>query len=298
MTMDLSVFKGNALVSSDAFQKMLELNKTLSGGGGSTRRRISIKGGRFREIVGGEQVNVNSSGALNLVVLSASKIGRTYYEGVYDPDNPSGPTCWSADSEAPSPDVPADGRKAAACRSCPMNIKGSGQGNSRACRFNQRLAVALEGSYEKVYQLQLPATSLFGDADGSKMGMQAYARFMEANGLPIGAVVTTAYFDENSETPKLFFKPARPLDEGELAEVQALVSDPAVEDAITLTVYQTDRDASDTSAQAPAPAAKDAAPAQEPVAEPVAEPVKTAAKPAPAAEPQALNKLVQAWDDE
>ena len=294
MTMDLSVFKGNALVSSDAFQKMLELNKTLSGGGGSTRRRISIKGGRFREMVGGEQVNVNSSGALNLVVLSASKIGRTYYEGVYDPDNPSGPTCWSADSEAPSPDVPADGRKAAACRSCPMNIKGSGQGNSRACRFNQRLAVALEGSYEKVYQLQLPATSLFGDADGSKMGMQAYARFMEANGLPIGAVVTTAYFDENSETPKLFFKPARPLDEGELAEVQALVSDPAVEDAITLTVYQTDGAASDTPAQAPAPAAKEAAPAQEPVAEPV----KTAAKPAPAAEPQALNKLVQAWDDE
>lgn len=294
MTMDLSVFKGNALVSSEAFQKMLDLNKTLSGGGGGNRRRISIKGGRFREIVGGEQVNVNSSGALNLVVLSASKIGRTYFEGVYDPDNPSAPTCWSADSEAPSPDVPADGRKAAACRSCPMNIKGSGQGNSRACRFNQRLAVALEGSYEKVYQLQLPATSLFGDADGNKMGMQAYARFMEANGLPIGAVVTTAYFDENSETPKLFFKPARPLDEGELAEVQALISDPDVEDAITLTVYQTDGDASDTPAQAPAPAAKEAEPAQKPVAEPV----KTAAKPALAAEPQALNKLVQAWDDE
>jgi len=305
MTMDLSAFEGNALVSSDAFKRMMEVNKSLSGGEGGTGRRISIKGGRFREIVNGEQVNVNSSGSLNLVVLGTSKIGRTYFEGTYDPENPTGPTCWSADSETPAAEVPADKRKASKCRDCPMNIKGSGQGNSRACRFNQRLAVALEGQYEKVYQLQLPATSLFGEAKDNKYGMQAYARFMSARGFPVSAVVTTAYFDENSETPKLFFKPARPLSDEELTQVDTLMRDPDVEKATTLTVYQRD-EGEDSAGSKPynpksqgfevddTPAPK----AEQSVEKPVEEPTKREAKPAAAAEPQQLSSLVSAWDDE
>jgi hypothetical protein len=300
--MDLSAFEGNALVSSDAFKRMMELNKALSGGGGATSRRISIRGGRFREMVNGEQVNVNSSGSLNVVVLGTSKIGRTYFEGTYDPENPSGPTCWSADSETPAADVPAEKRKAAACRNCPMNIKGSGQGNGRACRFNQRLAVAIEGQYDKVYQLQLPATSLFGDAKDNKYGMQAYARFMDARGFPVSAVVTTAYFDENSETPKLFFKAARPLNDQELVQVEALMNDPDVKKATTLTVYQRDEGEDRAGSKPYNPKSQgfevDDTPAPKAAEEPVAEPAKRESKPAPMAEPQQLNNLVQAWDDE
>lgn len=295
MTMDLTAFKGNSLINSEAFQRMLDLNKKLSGGSGGTSRRISIKGSRFREIVNGEQVRVNSSGSLNMVVLSASAIGRTYFEGAYDPENPAAPTCWSADSEKPSPDVPSENRKAAACRDCPMNIKGSGQGNSRACRFSQRLAVALEGTYDKVYQLQLPATSLFGDAKNGHMGMQAYARYMDANGFPVSAAVTTAYFDENSETPKLFFKPARPLEEEELTQVATLAEDPDVERAVTLTVYQRDEGDAPAASKPQSTATPKAAAPSDDVVE---EPAKVASKPAPAAEPQQLSNLVQAWDDE
>ena len=131
MSTDLSAFKGNPLVTSDAFKRMMELNKTLSGGGGGIPR-ISIRGGRFREIVGGEQVRVNSSGSMNVVVIGASGIGRTYFEGAYDPDVATAPTCWSADGDTPSKDVPSKQKKAAACRDCKMNIKGSGQGDSRA----------------------------------------------------------------------------------------------------------------------------------------------------------------------
>lgn len=299
MTTDLSTFKGNALVSSDLFKKLMGLNKSLSGGGDS--RRISIRGGRFREIIGGEQVRVNSSGSMNIVVLSASPIGRTYYEGTYDTENPTPPVCWSQDGEKPAPEVAADKRKSDQCRTCPMNVKGSGQGNSRACRFSARLAVALEGQYDKVYQLSIPATSLFGAANNGNMPMQAYAKFLTANETPMLAVVTQMYFDEDSETPKLFFRPVRPLDEAELTQAIELAEHEDVERAITLTVSQRDEEggapAAAKAAKPAAAAAKEPTPTQEPEAEePVAEPKKTEAKPAAQA-PADLGGVLSAWDD-
>jgi hypothetical protein len=304
----MTVFKANSLVSSDLFKKLMDVNKTLAGGGGGTSRRISIKGGRFREMVNGEQVRVNSSGSLNIVLLSSSKIGRTYFEGAYDPENPSAPTCWSPDSEKPDAAVPAENRKAAACRDCPMNIKGSGQGDSRACRFNVRLAVAIEGSYDKVYQVQLPATSLFGDAKDGKMGMQAYAKFMTANETPMIAVVTQMYFDENSETPKLYFRPLRPLEEHELNDVLKLAEHEDVEKAITLTVYQQDKDGEKKAAPKAAPKAQAKAEpkAAKPEPEqmemkfdaPVQEPKRVEAKQTTtSAAPEQLGSVLSAWDD-
>lgn len=307
MTTDMTAFKANSLVSSDLFKKLMDVNKTLAGNG-STSRRISIKGGRFREMVNGEQVRVNSSGSLNIVLLSSSKIGRTYFEGAYDPENPSAPTCWSPDSEKPDAAVPAEQRKANACRDCPMNIKGSGQGDSRACRFNVRLAVAIEGSYDKVYQIQLPATSLFGDAKDGKMGMQAYAKFMTANETPMIAVVTQMYFDENSETPKLYFRPLRPLNEDELRSVLELAEHEDVEKAITLTVYQQDKEDEKKSEKpkaapkAQAKAEPKAAPKEEQMEmafdAPVEEPKRVETKQAAAsAAPEKLGSVLSAWDD-
>jgi hypothetical protein len=301
----MTMFKANSLVSSDLFKKLMDVNKTLAGGGGGTSRRISIKGGRFREMVNGEQVRVNSSGSLNIVLLSSSKIGRTYFEGAYDPENPSAPSCWSPDSEKPDAAVPAENRKAAACRDCPMNIKGSGQGDSRACRFNVRLAVAIEGSYDKVYQIQLPATSLFGDAKDGKMGMQAYAKFMTANETPMIAVVTQMYFDENSETPKLYFRPLRPLNEDELNAVLKLAEHEDVEKAITLTVYQQDKDGEKKAApKAAAKVEKKPAPKPEPEQmemnfdAPVQEPKRVETKQTTtSAAPEQLGSVLSAWDD-
>jgi len=72
------------------------------------------------------------------------------------------------------------------------------------------------------------------------MGMQAYAKHLRAHKTPSIAVVTQMYFDENSDTPKLFFKPVRPLEEAELQQaITARDSEDAVR-AITLTVAQTD----------------------------------------------------------
>lgn len=237
---EVDIFKGNSLINSDLMKELLETNKKLMGGGGGGMPRVSIKGGRFRLIEGGEQVSVSREPNMNILVLEAGDIGRTYYEGTYEPDNPTAPTCWSADSNVPSPDVPEDQRKAARCADCPMNVKGSGQGNSRACRFSQRLAVMLEGDLEKVYQMSLPATSLFGEANGKDMPMQAYVKFLHARGAPIQAVMTEMRFDDDSETPKLFFSPARALTEEEVAVMQEKRKSDAVKEAITLTVSQSD----------------------------------------------------------
>ena len=238
---EMTLFGGNnPLVNSDLFKSLQNMNKTLAGGPSGAGKRISIKGGKFRMFVDGEQVSVSKSDTMNMVVVNAAAISRTYYEGTYDPNNTSAPTCWSADTKTPAAEVPADQRKAARCADCPMNVKGSGANNARACRFNQRLAITLEGKPDEVYQLQLPATSIFGEAKNSDMGMQAYAKFLDAHNTPIIAVLTEMRFDENAETPKLFFKPVRPLTEEELrAAIDVKDSEDAIK-AITLTVAQTD----------------------------------------------------------
>jgi hypothetical protein len=304
---ELSIFEGNSLVSSDLFKSLQSAGSNLLGRSGGGMRRISIRGKRFRELVGSEEMRVSKSDSMNVVIVNAAPLSRTYYEGTYSPDNPSAPHCWSADTNVPSPDVPEDQRMAPRCMDCPMNIKGSGQGGSRACRFQQRLAVALEGQMDKVYQLQLPATSVFGDSKDGKLPMQAYARFLNAHNTPPIAVVTEMYFDDDSDVPKLFFKPVRPLEEAELKQAAALLEHPDTERAITFTVAKPKEDA-DVSAALTKPEPKKAKKAKkakvevdedEDEGDEPEEPKKVAKKSDAASggtDPE-LDAIVDAWDD-
>lgn len=310
MSNELDLFKTTALATNSLFSQMMEETTKLAGGGGGQSRRISIRGGRFREIVNGEQLRVNSSGSMNVVILRASGINRTYYAGAYDPENPTPPACWSTDSEKPAPEVTDAGRQSANCRTCPMNVRGSGQGESRACRFSVRLAICVEGDYGTIYEMQLPATSIFGEAKNNRMPIQAYARYLKANGLGMAALVTQMYFDEDSETPKLFFKPLRPLDEDELESVLEAYNSDEAQKAVTMTVSLPKEEGTANGSKAynpktqgftiddedepkPAPKAK-AAPVED--AEPVAEPTKVAkASSSPAT--QKLADIASAWGD-
>ena len=94
---DMALFEGtNSLVSSDLFKSLQEADDNLAGGGGGGgSNRISLRGGRFRQMVSGEQVNVKSDGILNVVIINAAKLSRTFYQCAYDPENPSPPACWS-----------------------------------------------------------------------------------------------------------------------------------------------------------------------------------------------------------
>ena len=280
---------GNSMVTSDLFKSLLDTNKTLAGNPIGVPR-ISIKGSRFSEIIGGEKVRSFKGGQLNLIIANAAPLARTYYEGTYDSTATAAPTCWSADTRVPSPDVPEDQKMSASCNDCPMNIKGSGTGDSRACRFSQRLAVVLEGDPENtVYQMQLPATSIFGEAAKGLMGMQAYAKLLGAHSTPITAIVTEVSFDEDSETPKLYFKPVRPLDEDELrAAVDARDSD-AAKAALTMTVSQSD---------GVKPKAAEPAPKPKPKPKPRAKPVEDEEDEEPAPKPKRTAKPAPVEDEE
>jgi len=297
---ELSIFENKELASSDLFKSLQGVNDNLlsgSGGGGAQNRRISIKGGKFRMMVNGEQVSVSKDDKMNVVIVDAAHLARTYYEGEYDPNKVVPPTCWSNDTQTPAKEV-ADGKQSDRCMDCKQNVKGSGQGNSRACRYSQRLAVVIEGELEQVYQLQLPATSIFGDPkeNGGKMMLQSYAKYLQAHNTPAIAIVTEMSFDENSETPKLSFKPIRPLEESELQTVVALKETPEVQRAITMTVSQTDG----VIAKSEAPKALFAdAPAKAEVKEEVEEPKKVVKKsaPKPTEDNEELSDIVANWDD-
>jgi len=288
------------LANSDLFKALQSVNDNLMSGSESstTTRRISLKGGKFRQMVNGEQLSVSKDNEMNIVIVDAAPISRTYYEGAYDPNNPAPPACWSDDTRTkrPSEAVPADTRQANSCNNCKQDIKGSGQGNSRACRFGQRIAVAIEGDMDTIYQMQLPATSIFGDVNGDKMPMGAYVRKLAAHKTPAAAIVTTMYFDEEAEVPKLYFKPARPLTEEELKAVFELRETEECKRAVTFTVAQTDKlIASDAPAKQEEKGLFDNA-AVSVEAEEVEEPKVVSKKPkAEAAED--ISDLVAEWDD-
>ena len=226
-----------------AFAKKGELSavaKALAGGGSAGTKRISIKGGVFRLVADGKQVASIEDRYLDVVVVNAApKISRTFYASAYDPENPAPPDCWSPDGERP--DFAVQKPQCDTCASCPQNVKGSGNGGARACRFSQRLAVVLANDIEgDVLQLTLPATSIFGKEEGDDRPLQAYSRWLVAQGIGPDMVVTRMKFDTKAESPKLFFKPMRWLtdDEHEVCAKQGQ-TDEATR-AITMTVAQTD----------------------------------------------------------
>ena len=289
-----------------AFAKKGELSdlaKSLAGGTGGGGKRISIKGGVFRLLVDGKEIASIDERYLDVVVVNAApKIGRTFYMKAYDGETPTGPDCWSADGERP--DASAVNPQSDRCATCDQNIKGSGSGESRACRFSQRLAVVLANDIEgNVMQLQLPATSIFGKEEGDKRPLQAYARYVVANQASPEMMITRMQFDTKAEAPKLFFKPVRWLNEEEyeVAVRQGKTDD--AKRAITMTVAKMDK------VETPAPLALEGAKpkaAKAKVEEPVAEeeenapPTKRKSKSGePASSGNAsLAKLAQEWDDE
>lgn len=266
-----------------AFAKKQELSalaKSLAGGGAGGGKRVSIKGGVFRLLVDGKEIAAIEERYLDVVLVNAApKIGRTFYMKTYDGDTPSAPDCWSADGE--KPDATAANPQASNCASCPQNAKGSGQGDSRACRFSQRLAVVLANDIEgDVLMLQAPAASIFGKAEGENMPLQAYARFLAAQSVSPETVVTRMKFDTKAESPKLFFKAMRWLTEEEYAIAVEKGQSPEAKQAITMTVAQMDK--------VPAPMALEGTPPKAAM--------KPAPTPAPAPEPAPAPAAVD--DDE
>ena len=323
---NIALFNPSNVPSFARNHELSETAKALTGGGvGTSTKRISIKGGVFRLLAGGKEIAAIDERFLDVIIVKAApKVSRIFYAKSYDGDNITGPDCWSNDGERP--DASAENKQASTCMSCPQNIAGSGQGNSRACRYQQRLAVVLENNIEgDVLQLTLPATSVFGKEDGDKRPLQAFARNLAMQNPPISPemIVTRMKFDTKAEAPKLHFAPNRWLTPEEYEIVKAQGESDEAKRAVVMTVA-----ASDGVKPAPAPLAipgkrpmgeltkEEDAPAYEPIA---AKAAKPKAKPAPveaeeeaepevrkeAAKPSAvpakkgkLADIVSDWDDE
>jgi hypothetical protein len=211
-------------------------------GSGQSSKRISIKGGVFRLIVNGKEVSTNEDRSMNVVIVKMSPdASRTYYEGAYKEGEKVSPVCWSSDSRKPDASVKTP--IASSCAECPNSIKGSGQGgNGTACRLSWRAAVVLANSIEgDVYQLVLPATSSFGKEDNGRWPFRPYVQMLAANNVAAGGVVTKMQFDTKSPTPRLLFSPVSPVDRDLWEAVRNQGKTPAAENAIKMTVSQTDR---------------------------------------------------------
>ncbi len=270
---------GNTLPAHLRNLELDETTKALMGSGGGGGKRISIKGGVFRMIVDGKEIAQNEDRAMNIVIVAANAhVSRSYYAETYVEGQILAPTCWSNDGV--SPDTKVSEPQSGKCASCPQNIAGSAeQGKGRACRFSQRLAVTLENDLKgDVYQLTLPAQSIFGNVENGKMPLQAYAKFLGSHGLPITAIVTEMRFDTASATPKLTFKAVRPLEADEMALAQEKGQSAEAKTAIANNPATLD--GAKPKAVAP-PAPKAEAEESEAPEAPAAEPTKRAKKAAP-----------------
>jgi hypothetical protein len=291
---NISIFKQES--SPVAGREVSELSKSLAGNGG-TSRRITMSKGVFRRIVNGKEAGKIKGGSMNVIVVNAlPKVSRQFYASSFDPDAaPTLPDCWSNLGDVPDPK--AANPQASSCANCEQNIDGSGTGGKgRACRFNRRVAVLLEGDMSgEVYQFNIPAKSLFGKGTGNTHPFESYIKFLPANGESIDRIITQISFDEDETADVLKFTPVRHLSNEEIDVVEEAQQSGDSKRVIQLTVAQ-----QDGVVKLP-PAAKTPAVAREKVeVEEVQEPVKRPSKKAeapPAAPKAALADVISAWSD-
>ena len=294
---NIALFEGSNTIPAYLREGDSFTNTNANGPSGKT---ISIKGGVWRMMVNGKEVARNEDRSMKLVVVNmAPSVSRMYYPGAYEEGKDSVPSCFSADGKMP--DETAPDKQAPNCASCPQNVAGSGQGKSRACRYNRRYAVVLEGDMGgAVYRLQLPAKSLFGEGEGKYMPAEAYRQFLGGHGVPMSGVVTEAKFDTSQAVPVLRFKALRPLTEQEWTVSKEQGQSPDALQAIEAFKLNGGKTPAALPAlfdETPAPA-----PAPAPVAASTPEPVKRASKKSePPPPPKTTDQIMNEWgsdDDE
>jgi hypothetical protein len=257
-----------------------EVTRALTGGGTGVKR-IALGNNKFILKVNGAEISKSNNSKMEIVIVNASpNVSRTFYAKAWDPKaDAAPPDCWSNDGERPDASVKEP--QSPMCMNCPQDIAGSGQGSTKACRKNRRIAVALAADLNgDVYQMTLQSKSIFYDAkkpgDLDHMPFDQYVRYVGSQGYNLNTLVTEMRFDEDSTVGKLFFRPVRFLekDEWEVAKKQGETK--TAKSAITMTVAQVDG-----VKKLEAPAVKAEAGTVEVIAEPTKRADKKAAEPAP-----------------
>jgi len=297
---NLAIFKDQTAIATSGKREPSALAKSLAAnaGGGTSRRIQTNTNGTFKRIINGEQIGNAVRGEINVIIVNAlPEISRIYYATKYDPNGePTLPNCWS--NLGDKPEAAASDKQSASCVSCPQNVQGSGEGGKgRACRYQRRIAVMLEGDQSgDVYQFQIAAKSLFGKGTAHSHPFESYIKYLLANGADPDGVVTNISFDANADTMELLFTPIREITDEEYEMVRAAQQRPESDMYCKITVAQTDGVTKKPAIEAPKVTRFD-----EPEEEVIEEPVKRAAK-KPAADAPAPKKnladVVSAWGDD
>lgn len=304
MSNDVSIFNNRNAVGVASEKRLTKLGQSLASS--STNRRIQCNiNGTFKKLVNGEQIGNSVRGSMNLIIVNAlPKVSRVFYSSKYDPNaEPTIPNCWSNLGDAPESNVPE--KQHSNCADCPMNIKGSGQNGGKACRYQRRIAVLIEGDTTgDLYQMSIPSKSLFGKGSGNVHPFESYVKFLVANGESPDAVVTTVAFDDEVEGMELVFSPSRPVTDEEYALVVQAQAKPEADMYTRITVAQTDGVSKKPQLQKPEPAPK-VARSEEPeedVAveeeEPKKRPKSAKAEVKPAASSTSLVSILEEWPNQ
>lgn len=298
---DVTIFKNTNAVATTGRRELSDLAKTLASA--STSRRIQTNtNGTFKRIVNGEQIGNAVRGEINVIIVGAlPKVSRIFYKEKFDPNKEATlPNCWS--NLGDKPEAAAADKQHTNCAECPQNIKGSGDNGGKACRYQRRVSVLVEGDPSgDVYQFNIPAKSLFGKGTGNVHPFESYVKFLIANGESPDNVVTNVSFDANADTMELLFTPLRNISDEEYELVRAAQQKPETKQYTMITVAQADGVKKQPlaveakAAEAPAPA-KSVVRSDEPEDEAIEEPVKRTAKKAEAPKAKAqLADVVSEW---
>jgi len=299
MSNEVSIFKDQSVVVNKP-RELSSLAKSFVSEGGSTSRRIQTNtNGTFKRIINGEQIGNAVRGEINVIIVGAlPKVSRIFYREAYDPSKEATlPNCWS--NLGDKPEAGAGDPQSKNCAECPQNIKGSGSNGGRACRFQRRISVLVEGDTSgDVYQFNVPAKSLFGKGVGNVHPFESYVKYLVANNESPDNVVTNISFDPNADTMELLFTPLRNINEQEYAMVQEAQARPETDMYTKITVAQADKVTKQpVGVEAKAEAAPAVVRSDEPEDEPA--PVKRQSKKsAPKPDSKILADVVSEWSDD
>jgi hypothetical protein len=211
----------------------------VAGGSANQTKRLSLKGGVFRKIVGGKEVGAIEDRHMNVIfVKMAHSASRQCYEGTYEEGKVTSPICWSNDSVKPDADV--ESPCAPTCDVCPNSAKGSNDsGVGAKCKLSWRTAVVLpQDPSGDVLELVIPAASAFGKEENGRWPFKSYVGMLASNNIAASRVVTKMQFDTKVQFPKVLFSPAGAVDPNDYDSVAAQGKTSAAESAIKLTVYK------------------------------------------------------------
>ena len=301
---NLAIFKQQNAVTVSGNRELSDLAKSLATS--TTSRRIQTNtNGTFKRIINGEQIVNAIRGEINVIIVGAlPKVSRIYYAEKFDPNKEATlPNCWS--NLGDKPEAAAEDKQHSNCTDCPQNIKGSGETGGKACRYQRRIAVMVEGDESgDVYQFNVPAKSLFGKGTGNVHPFESYVKFLIANGESPDNVVTNISYDLNADSMELLFTPLRNINDEEYELVKAAQSKPETKLYTMITVAQVDgvkKQPVAVEQKAKVQEAKPVVRSDEPEDEsPIDEPVKRQAKkaePAPKAKAN-LADVLTAWSQD